>query len=295
MSDPERLLHGSAGALSARLVRAGHDEGPSRRSLERTLAAVGVATTTLGAAGTAGALGSTAGAGTAGAVGAAAGAGTVGTVGALGGAGKVTTTLTLLGLAKWAGLGAAGGVVVSLAAHGLEMRAAETRVETNVVATAGITPSIAPSANVPVPRGASAPDPAQDSNAPLLDPPASPADSTASRRSLTAGPLGAPPPEVNDTANAPLAAEVSFVDRGRALFRRGDARGTLGALDGYEREFPERRLLPEVLLLRMEASSIAGDTARARQFARTIVRDYGRSPHAARARAVLGESPAGQR
>ena len=278
MSDPERLLHGSAGALSARLVRAGHDEGPSRRSLERTLAAVGVATTTLGAAGTAGALGSTAGA--------------AGTAGALGAAGKATT-LTLLGVAKWAGLGVAGGVVVSLAAHGLETRATAPRAATSVVVTAPAAPSAAHDATGPARRAAEIAVRRAEDAAPG-EPSASPTDAKTTRRALVPAPTAAPLASTDDTTSAPLAAEVTFVDRARTLFQRGDTRGTLAALRDYEREFPERRLLPEVLLLRMEASNAAGDATGAQAFARAIVREYGKSPHVARARAVLSEAAGGR-
>jgi len=97
----------------------------------------------------------------------------------------------------------------------------------------------------------------------------------------------APSPSIDDAAGAPLAAEVTFVDRGRALFQRGDATGALGALAGYERTFREPRLMPEVLYLRMEATLLAGDKARANDIARRVVRVYGKGPHAARARAIL--------
>src|SRR5262245_28774793 len=95
MNDPERLLRGPTGGLSARLLRAGVGEAPSPRSLERPLAALGAAATTLGTAGAAGALGTVS-------------------------AGKVATTLTLVGLVKWAGIGVASGVAVSLAAHAVD-------------------------------------------------------------------------------------------------------------------------------------------------------------------------------
>ena len=104
MNDPERLLHGSPDGLSARLLRAGTDEAPAPRSLERTLIALGAASTTLGAAGTAGALGASSAAGGLGAA----------------SASKALTTLTLVSLAKWAGVGVASGVAVSLAAQVVE-------------------------------------------------------------------------------------------------------------------------------------------------------------------------------
>jgi hypothetical protein len=95
-----------------------------------------------------------------------------------------------------------------------------------------------------------------------------------------------PRTSADESLGAPLAAEVTFVDRGRTLFQRGDAAGALAALAAYERTFSAPRLLPEVLYLRMEASLSTGDRTRASDLARRILRDYGKGPHAARARAV---------
>jgi len=255
MNDPERLLHASPDGLSARLLRAGIDEAPAERSFERTLVALGAASTTLGAAGSAGALGASS---TAGALGAA-------------GAGKAITTLTFVSLAKWAGVGIASGVAVSLAGQVVER-----------------TPP--PHAAPPPALVVSAPAAPERPNAEVaiepkpLGPP--PAASVTSEPRVMA-PSAAVSHGVDEHAGAPLAAEVTFVDRGRALFQRGDASGALGALAAYERTFPEQRLMPEVLYLRMEAFSLSGQPGRASDIARRIVRDYGKGPHAARARAVL--------
>ena len=92
---------------------------------------------------------------------------------------------------------------------------------------------------------------------------------------------------VTEDELAPLAAEVAFVDRGRAAYQRGELAEAERALGTYEREFAAPRLLPEVLYLRMECASGRGDRARAGQLAERILRQHARSPHAARARAVL--------
>lgn len=255
MNDPERLLRSSPDGLSARLLRAGADEAPAPRSLERTLAALGAASTALGTAGTAGALGASS---------------TAGVLGAAGG-GKVVTTLTLVSLAKWAGVGVASGVAVSLAAH-VATRAPESR---SAPAAASVVSAEVRTVR-PFDHVAKAPEPR------------SPSPETSV--TVEARPLVPPTPPshvVDERARAPLAAEVTFVDRGRALFQRGDSAGALTALGDYEQRFPEPRLLPEVLYLRMEALSLSGDRPRASDIARRIVRDYGKGPHAARARAVL--------
>jgi len=55
----------------------------------------------------------------------------------------------------------------------------------------------------------------------------------------------------------------------------------------YEREFPEARLLPEVLFLRFETCARLGRTNEARSAAQRLLDGFPRSPHAARARQVL--------
>lgn len=246
MSDPERLLHGASGNLAARLVRAGASEAPSRRRVERALSAVAAGTSTLGAAGTAGALG-------------------------VGGAKAGSAALGFVVLAKWASVGMAGGALVSLAAHGLAGRApvrTAPKPEAAHVAVAGVTPVVSSSARA-VERA-----PGASENTPPRPVPA-----VASARVEAASTL--------EEARAPLAAEVAFVDRGRTLFRNGTPSAALAALASYESEFPARRLLPEVLLLRMDALAATGQRGAAEALAHVLVRDFGRSPHAARARAVL--------
>jgi hypothetical protein len=240
MNDPERLLRSSAGGLPARLVRAGAAEAPSKRSIERTLAALGAAATTLGTTGAAGALGAAS-------------------------AGKVATTLTLVGLVKWAGVGLASGVVVSLATHvvGTDPAPRALITETRARVEAPTQPAASPTTEA-VP--------------PVSEPVAS---TEPPRHVATAAPVPSEP------VAAPLAAEVRLVDQGRAAFQRGDANGALAVLERYETECPERRLLQEVLYLRMEARAASGDRAKAEQLARVILRDFGKGPHAARARALL--------
>jgi outer membrane protein assembly factor BamD (BamD/ComL family) len=88
-------------------------------------------------------------------------------------------------------------------------------------------------------------------------------------------------------AKVPLAAELVLVDRGRALLQGGEPRAALAALDRYERDFADPRLLPEVLYLRMEALERLGMVQQATTVARQLAQSFPRSPHASRARAVL--------
>jgi hypothetical protein len=240
MNDPERILDRPPSELAARLLRAGSEEMPSKRSLQRALSAVGVGATALGAAGSAGALA----------------------------AAKAATSVTLVALTKWAGAGALGGIMVAAAAHGLS------------------TPAPRNSAHPPEPALQAPVRPAEVA-VPRVDAPQAPT------LAASAEPEPAPRKPAGVTLQpereAPLAAEVEFVDRGRAAFQRGDSNGALAALASYERAFAEPRLLPEVLYLRMEALEQGGEHVRAAELARRILRSYARSPHAARARVVLGE------
>ncbi len=243
MNEPERLMKGHPSGLSARLLRAGAAEAPSGRSLERTLAALGAAATTLGTAGAAGALGAVS-------------------------SGKVAS-LTLLGLAKWAGAGLAGGVAVSMVAHVVE-------------------PAPAPSSASPLPRvelvAPPSPEPAPERTSLAAAPVTEPSASIEPPRPVPVEQR--PGARASEPVGAPLAAEVAFVDRGRAAFQRGEAHAALAALAAYERTYPERRLLPEVLYLRMEALAASGDRVRARELAQRMLRDFSKSPHSARARAL---------
>jgi hypothetical protein len=97
----------------------------------------------------------------------------------------------------------------------------------------------------------------------------------------------APKPEPALDVGAPLAAEVAFIDRARGLLAAGQAEQGLQLLSGYERQFPEARLLPEVLFLRLETCDRLGRRAEARSAAQRLVDGFPKSPHAARARQLL--------
>jgi hypothetical protein len=86
---------------------------------------------------------------------------------------------------------------------------------------------------------------------------------------------------------APLALEVAFIDRARAQLAAGQAEQGLLQLRRYEQEFPEARLLPEVLFLRMETCDRLGRANEARTAATRLVEGFPKSPHATRARKLL--------
>jgi hypothetical protein len=175
-------------------------------------------------------------------------------------------------LAKWIGVGLVGGVGLASAA--------------SVVTT----PAVAPP--TPVVETRSAPPRARAAPSVAAMPaPASvpaPSASSAARTLVTAAPT--PPPDTEEDV-APLAAEVSFVDRARADLAAGKTAQALSALGDYERQFPDARLLPEVLFLQLETYERLGRTGEARRAAQRLVSGFPRSPHTARARELLNPQP----
>jgi hypothetical protein len=220
--------------------------------MERTLAALGVS----------GALLTSAGGATAAAGATAAGATKV-----------VTATL----LAKWIGMGVVGGMALSGAA-------------------AAVSPAPAPSGSSAATRLAQA---APRATAVLALPSAVPVAIEVAVAApvvevapvaASARPLDSPAVEPRDVVvevGAPLAAEVAFIDRARARLAAGQAEQGLTQLRDYEREFPEARLLPEVLFLRMETCDRLGRAEEARAAASRLLDGFPKSPHAARARRLL--------
>ena len=171
-------------------------------------------------------------------------------------------------VAKWLGIGVLSGAVVAGVAHEVTAPAASPH---EVVLNAKPTPALpAPNAVRTKPKAALAPLPE-----PTAEPPK---------------PVAAPRPEsesVGEPERVPLAAEVALVDRARATLGAGNPAGALQALSAYETAFPEPRLLPEVLFLRMEAHLAAGNRTQAVETAEESIRRFPRSPHAARARELI--------
>jgi hypothetical protein len=286
MTDPERLLKNPPSRLSVLLLRAGAEEKPSAAALRRaSRAAVGAALA--GAAATsASAASAVAGGATkavesaAAASGMAAGAANAGAVAA-----PSTAALGIVAAVKWVGIGAVGGAIAATSAHQLLPRQA------------------APAPSAAVPAAASNPAPARAaSRAPISTPtgalervpeseasPIAGSRESTSRRAVQPLPASsAPASRVPARADGPvLAAEVLFVDAGRAALQRGASREALALLRGYEAAFPQQQLLTEVLFLRMEAFSRSGNHERARLLAEQIVHRGVTGPQEARAREVL--------
>jgi hypothetical protein len=194
--------------------------------------------------------------------------GAVSSAGALG-ATKAAASVTAIALTKWTGFGVAAGFLFAAATHGVY---SATRPATQPAPISG---SVTQAGDRPKPAASAV------SGEPfVVGTPSSlvlPAAPPSPPRSAPASPAMEPP----------LAAEVSFVDRGREAFQRGEPAASLALLDSYERLFPELRLMPEVLYLRMQAFDQRGETRHAAGLAARLVRDFPKSPHASSARAIL--------
>jgi hypothetical protein len=273
MTDPERISKRSFG-LAAQLLQAGGDEQPGKAGLENTLAALGVS----GALLTTAVASNAAAAGGAKLSGAAlAGSATAATAAGVAGSGAKVVTASVL--AKWLGVGVLGGVTLSGAASLLSAPA--TPASAQALQISAPLPKLPPSAERPstvaLAAEVSAPAPAESAAAATASVPAP--SLAAAAQSVT--------DDVVVEVGAPLAAEVTFIDGARALLASGRAEQGLSQLRRYEHEFPEARLLPEVLFLRMETCDRLGRSSEARVAATRLVRGFPHSPHAARARKLL--------
>jgi hypothetical protein len=263
--DPVRLLDEGSSELLRSLISAGREEEPEAAAMRRTLAAVGagVALSSLASASSvSGASVSTASAGGTSAV---AGSAALGAV-------PAAASSTLLVVVKWLAIGAVTGTVASSAVYGVS-----GALKPSPPALSAAPPlQLAPSITLPSPRVAVPAEKSPDPPVLAIAPPATP---------VVAAPAAS---AAKVDLGEPLAAEVAALDTARQALRSGDAARTLALLDGYEGRFSEARMLPEALYLRLEAFTLKGDTSNAEAIARRILRVYPSSPHAARARSVLG-------
>jgi TolA-binding protein len=263
MTEPRRWTEEGAPPAIERLVRAAASEKPQEASLARTLGALGVGLGTAGAASTAGA--------------------TAGAAAAATSVSKASGVLAAGAFVKW------GLLATAVTAAGVAGKVAVTRSD-DINARVPAVPSMSTLAPAPRPRELTPAAPLTGS-APVLEPEvppaARPAATVAPARPATRAAVMEEPPVDAER----LAEEVALVDRARAALARGDAPAALTALDDYEARFKERRFVPEALYLRMESLLRMGKGDAAREVARRIVTSFAKSPHAARARQVLGSIP----
>ncbi len=256
MTDPERLSKSSAHSLAALLLQAGAREKPSAAVLRRTTEAAAAHVVATSAASA---------------------AATVGTSGATG------ATVGVAAVAKWIALGALGGAVAMSSLQAVEPAPQRAAATANAVTNAAVSK---PSQRAPL-------------AVPSVSEPAVSAEPKALERATAAEaprPRRAEPTlaettklEVSErTPSALLAAEVRFVDQGRAALQRGAFANAIEQLAPYESRFPRQQLLTEVLFLRMESFNRLGNIESARTLAARVLELGVVGRQAAQAREVLG-------
>ena len=255
--DPVRLFDEGGSELMHTLLSAAREEQPHAAAVRRTLAAVGV-----------GAAVASVSASAAGAVGAQAATGAA----SLGSA-KGLASSAFLVAAKWLAVGAVAGVVATSTVYRVArapLPSAPPKVEQVVAPPVKPAPRSAQRATqAPAQEVSEAP-------TPVVSAPVVIAEPVASARPVV--------------VEAPLAAEVLALDSARQALAAGNAARALQSLNAYEADFSKPRMLPEALYLRLEALTLQGDKLGTEAVARRLLRAYPGGPHAARARAILGQS-----
>ncbi len=174
--------------------------------------------------------------------------------------------------AKWFGIGAVGGLVTMGAATAVQhavSRPAEVKQVTTFVPAA---PRAVAAAGKPRRGSVAVPEVAEpDKPAPKLAIPAPTVE-----------------PVEKDPGEPSIAAELAAIDGARSALASGDTARALSLVDAYERRSGTKRLLPEALVIRMDAQSRSGNGAGARATAERLLAMSPNGPHAARARQILG-------
>jgi len=253
MTDPERLLKSPSNSIATLLLRAAAEERPSAAVLSRTTEAVAAA---------------------------AAAKTTTGSAAAAWGAKHAA----LGAVAKWMAIGALGGAAALSSVQAL-IAEPETKHAPAVLAPGANARATIPSRQASAARQL-APEPVV-----AVDPePARPNTTEPQRaRSSEPSPRDLAKSEAPARAeSALLAAEVRFVDQGRAALQRAAFAEAIEQLAPYEGLFPHQQLLTEVLFLRMESFSRLGNVERARGLAARVLALGVVGRQAAQAREVLG-------
>jgi outer membrane protein assembly factor BamD (BamD/ComL family) len=95
-------------------------------------------------------------------------------------------------------------------------------------------------------------------------------------------------PRVAPTAQPlQLSDEANLIDEAREAIAGGDAPGALRILENHRRRFPQPRLQPEALYLRMQALRLEGHLEAAIRVAQHLLAEYPNGPQSAAARAVV--------
>jgi outer membrane protein assembly factor BamD (BamD/ComL family) len=93
--------------------------------------------------------------------------------------------------------------------------------------------------------------------------------------------------KASPSASADITGEIAAITLARGALDKGDARGALSALDGYQQDYPHGTLGPEASVLRIEALQLAGERSRAKALGESFLKAHPKSPHAQRVRSLL--------
>jgi hypothetical protein len=254
MKDPERLSAGSD--FGAKLLGSARLDAPSAGTRARVAAGVGIGVTaaTVTAGGTA----------SAGAAAAKAGA-----------------------TALWLKV-VAGGIVTAAIAGGtvaiVRDNGKPAEVAPPPAATGPVRSVIAPkatSARVAEPEREPVPDPAP--------PPASTAPPKVESKPRSPASAAVVVAERSAPAESGLARELRMLDTARSALAKGDAAGSITALDQYDRAFPAGSLHTESAMLRVEALLAKGDRTGAQKLAHELLAKDPTGPQARRLQTIAGE------
>jgi hypothetical protein len=266
MTNLKRWLDDGAPDGVRELLVAASEEQPKAAGAQRTLVALGVGGAVVtGAVHASGVAGGTAGAAA---------------------VAKGATFASPLAIAmKWGFIGAVGAVTTLGAVHVVfQPPASEARPSSPAVPNRAPLRSSGVGEHLPRAAAPEAPAPAAAEISSALAAPPAPPPVTTRLAGSAPGPASIAPPR-DDSVR--MLEEVSGIDRARSALARGDAPGTIAAIDSYESKFSPRSFEPEALYLRMEALGRLGDIAGARALARRLVTAFPNAPQSARAKVVL--------
>ena len=214
--------------------------------------------------------------------------------GALGGAIASTSkasTLTLFqrlagtAITRWAIVGGAGSAVTAAAVWTSVQLSQPSAAASNAAPHKALVvqPVSAPPAATEEPSAA-APE-TQAVSAPAMDiselAPAAAAEAAATPRARS---------RHTATDISPLAQELRALEAARRALVQGDPRRSLSLLDEHTAKFSKPRLTAEATVLRIEALTASGETARAHKLGKAFLARHANGPYERRVRSLIGET-----
>jgi hypothetical protein len=297
MKDPARLRDEGADDFELGLLASASRDIGADRSLARTLATLGIASSAAAVTSAAGATAATA----------ATAASMAAPKAAASGAAIASAAGSTL-LVKWIVVGALAGFATAGGIFAVEGRrspdgAAASSPLSSVSVREGTAPpkptaqsqsqsqSQGQESDAPVGPSPESPAPAPpgDARKPPADPKTKPSPSTVAEQGEHPKDTAVAPTAAASSAAPELMGEVVLLDRVRASLAGKRPADAIAELDRYRRDFPRGTLTPEATVLRIEALLQAGDRSAAAELAKPFA--LGSSPHATRIRSLFEHNP----